>query len=259
MKSQIIYDGIFLRVAFERINDLFVQSWNTTPKTIDSFKSELLTYVAYYKKYQPTKSLWLHQNFGLHIDDDTKVWIENRVNIPCKQYGNQKLAFVVCIDLLVHLNIIETFDKTKSVIIPKHFATEKEARTWLNKENIEQSTIIPSISNDTKVQLDKVDERGNCIINIKSPTGTITNTIRSFKGLLGEKSFSTKKKKFFSSLTCRERQILFLYASGVKHKEISLKLHISLYTVRTHWRNIKRKLQITSFKDILEYAQVFQD
>ncbi len=258
MESTIIYEGQFLRITFERNHCLFIQSWKTTPESMHSFKNELLAYVAYYKKHRPTKSLWLQQNFDLHIDDDTKIWIENRVNIPCKKYGNQKLAFVVCKDLLVHLNIIETFDKTKSVIVPKHFTTEEEARLWFD-QNVEfQKDIKPEILADTKVTLNQVDRKGNCIINIKRPATSITNTIRSFKGLLGQKSFTHRKKELFSSLTVREQQILFLYASGIKHREISSQLCISLYTVRTHWRNIKRKLEIKSFKDIMQYAQAFQ-
>lgn len=258
MKSKLLYEGPFLKIKFEPINSLFVQSWKSTPASNNAFKSELLAFVAYYKKYKPTKALWLHQKFELDIDDTTKSWIEHRVNIPCIKYGNRMLAFVICNNLLIHLNVIETFEGTKSVIAPKHFATESEARSWLSQDEMTSEKIVRDSGGEVEIMLKQIDENGNCIINIKRPANTITDTIKSLKNLVRKQSCDKEKQQLFNSLTKREREILFLYAQGIKHQAISEQLYISLYTVRTHWRNIKRKLQIISFKDIIKYAEAFQ-
>lgn len=61
----------------------------------------------------------------------------------------------------------------------------------------------------------------------------------------------------FNSLSKREKEIFQLFAEGIKHQEIADQLFISLHTVRTHWRNIKKKLDIKSFRDVTLYSNSF--
>ena len=56
-----------------------------------------------------------------------------------------------------------------------------------------------------------------------------------------------------SSFTKREKEILTLYATGIKHQNIADKLNISLFTMRTHWRNIKKKSNIKTVVDVIQY------
>lgn len=49
-----------------------------------------------------------------------------------------------------------------------------------------------------------------------------------------------------ATLSPRETEILDLVVQGVRFKEIAERLFISRETVRTHTRNIYRKLQVTS-------------
>lgn len=52
-------------------------------------------------------------------------------------------------------------------------------------------------------------------------------------------------------LSEREREILDWLSKGLRYKEISDKLEISIETVRTHIRNIYQKLQVSSRTDAL--------
>ncbi|HBK89534.1 MAG TPA: DNA-binding response regulator, partial [Cytophagales bacterium] len=47
-------------------------------------------------------------------------------------------------------------------------------------------------------------------------------------------------------LTSREQELLRLLADGYRYKEISDKLFISINTIRSHIRNIYRKLEVQS-------------
>lgn len=47
-------------------------------------------------------------------------------------------------------------------------------------------------------------------------------------------------------LTTREQELLQLLAQGLRYKEIADKLFLSTDTVRTHIRNIYRKLEVQS-------------
>ena len=57
-----------------------------------------------------------------------------------------------------------------------------------------------------------------------------------------------------SGLGRREKQVLCLVAAGRRSAEIALDLGISEATVKTHRRNIKRKLQIHSTGELTRYA-----
>jgi len=48
------------------------------------------------------------------------------------------------------------------------------------------------------------------------------------------------------NLTLREKEILFLMASGCRNKEVAAKLNISTHTVKTHIYNIYKKINVDS-------------
>ena len=54
------------------------------------------------------------------------------------------------------------------------------------------------------------------------------------------------KKTLFKKLSSREQQVILLLSEGLLYKEIAHELCISLETVRTHVRNIYRKLDVGS-------------
>lgn len=61
----------------------------------------------------------------------------------------------------------------------------------------------------------------------------------------------------FSTLTQRECEILKLISYGDSNKTISEKLYISAQTVKTHRKNICRKLDTGKLIDLVKFAQVF--
>jgi DNA-binding NarL/FixJ family response regulator len=58
-----------------------------------------------------------------------------------------------------------------------------------------------------------------------------------------------------SNLTLREQEVLALVAEGQSDKEIAERLIISLYTVKSHLRNILAKLQVSSRKEAARLAR----
>lgn len=55
-------------------------------------------------------------------------------------------------------------------------------------------------------------------------------------------------------LTPRERDVLELMASGASNKEIAERLSVSLYTVKSHVRNVLRKLEVGSRREAAQVA-----
>ncbi|SDW40582.1 response regulator transcription factor [Litoreibacter albidus] len=56
------------------------------------------------------------------------------------------------------------------------------------------------------------------------------------------------------SLTAREQTILLQLAQGKSNKEVAAELDISVHTVETHRKNVKRKLGISSTAGLTRYA-----
>ncbi len=247
-----LYKGPFLNITFEKKNDLFLQFWETSPISISDFKKEMLIYTSWYKKLNPRNTLWLQKNFTFDLDSTTNEWIERMVNIPCKKYGNKKCAFVVSSDILVHLSVINAFDKVESCIIPEHFIDEAQARTWLSSSKLKTEN-----SSKTKIIYEGLDENGNAIIKITNPSKNIKKTIKYFGDTFEKDDFIKNNSHDFSQLTKREKEIFKLVAQGKKQLDIANQLYISKHTVRTHWRNIKVKLNIISNIDIVTYYKAF--
>lgn len=59
------------------------------------------------------------------------------------------------------------------------------------------------------------------------------------------------KKNLLAKLSAREKDIVPLLSDGLRYKEIGDELSISTETVRTHVRNIYRKLHVTSRTEAL--------
>ena len=156
-----IYDGNHITVSIEEDNDRIVLFWKSSPESIDSFKSEMVKFTKLCKKYKPSQAMCLNLNLKINLDEPLKMWNEKNINIPCKDYGLEKLAFVVSHDVLAHANIINSFNEIDSCLFPRHFATEENARNWLNNDEI-----IVGIDNEPEIIFEGIDGDGYESVNL---------------------------------------------------------------------------------------------
>lgn len=251
-KCMKVYESDYLVIRFEEEKDCLVQYWKSSPACYELLKEEMLNFTQLYKQYRPSKSLWLQQNFTLPLNREIDEWLEKNVNIPCIEYGNKKVAFVIGKDVLVHLSVIKIFDLVRSEINHNHFATEVEAREWLDENHSPKHEKA-----EMSISYEGIDEEGNSIIKIKRHSGDIVNTIKSFNNLVEENKFIKANIEKYSRLTKREKEILVVFSRGMKQQEIADELYISVQTLRTHWKNIKKKLEIRSLAEVVRYVQAF--
>lgn len=69
--------------------------------------------------------------------------------------------------------------------------------------------------------------------------------------------FKLKHFKLFQKLTLREVEVLTLLANGHNNPQIAHELSLSRQTIETHRKNLKRKLDLKSFRDLMKYAFAF--
>lgn len=258
-----VYKGPFLEIEVEEENQRFINFWKTTPNNIEEFKSELLNYLSCLEKYNPVQIIWLQQKFTLQIDNETKIWVEENILKPRFKAGFIKLhkdgfhpiVFVVGQDVLSHMKVMGVFDAPNpSVFKAKHVATEQEARDWLNYKQASK----PKDDAITEISYKGLDSEGYAIIEVKKSASNITETLKSFRDIFEESDFIKSNVEKYSSLTKREKEVLLLLSKGGKHKEIAEKLFISTHTLREHWKNIKRKLDVQTTNELIKYCNAFQ-
>jgi len=251
-----LYEGRFLNITWEKEQDLFVQFWKASPKTLSEFKQEMLVYASYYKQYKPKYTLWRQQNFQLQLKPSTYTWIEQHINIPCKIYGNERCAFIVSKDVLAHLTVIDAFEKIDSCIINEHFASEEEARQWLKDKD--QPVVPEKKSTNDQLFFEGVDEEGRPILKLPKNISSLKNTIKSLRKTLITNHFIVNNTNKYNQLTLREREIAGYLASGLSKKQIASELHISIGTVQTHTKNIYTKLEINKVTELSLWVENFK-
>lgn len=246
-----VYRGPFLHITHNKSIDCFIQLWvNTQALTLEHFKSEMLVYTRNYEVLKPKHTLWDQTNFPLQLSTEDFAWIEEHVNIPCFEYGNKKCAFLVGEDVLSHITVMESFEQVQSCIKPKHFCSKEEALLWI-AEDVE-------IADDSlEIKFSGTDSDGRHIFKISGGSGATPKILKNFKQISDDTKFYQDHQDKFNALTDRQKEILRLYCEGKTIKEIAAEVDISVLTTRTHWRNIKRKLQLSQSSEAQEFYRIF--
>lgn len=255
ISPKLIYESAFLTIHLDIPQDCLIQKWKSIELDITIFKNEMLEYLSCYKIIKPRKSLWNHEHFMLELNQETAEWIEQEINIPCSILGNEMLAFVVGESINAHMTVIRSFKDTNSCIKVEHFATNEDAYAWLiTEENIYQG---PTSNSNRSISKKRIDSEGNCVFELIVPKNELSQTLMILRPIIEKEQIILEKFEFFKSLTSREKEVFQLYSSGKSIRVISELLGITELTVRTHWRNIKFKLEIKTHNDIQTYAATF--
>ena len=82
----------------------------------------------------------------------------------------------------------------------------------------------------------------------------IRQAIRRSEAVLGRESQMQTLRSYYGSLTCREREVMTLVASGLLNKQVGGELGISEITVKAHRGSVMRKMKADSFADLVSMA-----
>ncbi|MDB4286394.1 helix-turn-helix transcriptional regulator [bacterium] len=103
----------------------------------------------------------------------------------------------------------------------------------------------------------KIYQKLQAPISISIPLPQMGQIAGKMEGLLEDNLFMKKNYQKFASLSKREMEIMKLVAKGLKRSEIADMLSISIHTYDTHRKNIRNKLELTSFSELIKYARAF--
>lgn len=95
------------------------------------------------------------------------------------------------------------------------------------------------------------------LVTVAFPVDQMKHIPNKAERLLAENVFFKKNLNKFLSLGNRAKEVLTLVALGKSSAEISKELNITVDTVNTHRKIIKRKLGISTTYEFTEYAHAF--
>lgn len=83
------------------------------------------------------------------------------------------------------------------------------------------------------------------------------NNVRGIDRIVEMDEFKLKNFRRFQTLTAREVEVLTLMAQGLNNPKIAEQLFLSRSTIETHRKNLKKKLELKSYRDVMRYALAF--
>lgn len=101
------------------------------------------------------------------------------------------------------------------------------------------------------------DGRPTHLVTVAFPVDQMKHIPNKAERLLAENQFFRENLQKFISLGNRAKEVLRLVALGKSSSEIAEELHITVDTVNTHRKNIKKKLEISTTYEFTEYAHAF--
>lgn len=109
----------------------------------------------------------------------------------------------------------------------------------------------------TKVFMLGDDAKPLLTVTVTIPVDAEHNVSSKVDRLMEENNYLRINKNSFAALTHREKTILCLMALDKSSSEMAAQLFISEDTVKTHRRNIKKKINAENQYDVMKFAQAF--
>ncbi|EAY30473.1 response regulator transcription factor [Microscilla marina] len=162
------------------------------------------------------------------------------------------------------------FEKPMSVIQECLFPGDFEKSVVLLKKHLSTKSKDLPISYIQRTKLYKKDSDYSGMFTVAKQnvlTGKLCNLVlpveefgvatNKMTRLLEETLYVRHHYRKFATLTNREKEIITLLVLGYQNNEIGEQLFISKATVEQHRKNLKRKLEVRRFVDLIRFAQAF--
>jgi DNA-binding CsgD family transcriptional regulator len=256
----IVHDTDFISVDYIESKSLLLTKWKQANLTVEQFKQELQYARDWCCNLRVKRTVLNQEHFRFVIPDELYPWIEKEINVPGYKAGVEDFVFVVAKDSQAQLSVMQSFDKVNSIYAPKFFLDHNQAFDWITsnkrgKQLIEP--IQPPDEFDPQIDIQLNEDQTKAILQVEIPIDSLPHSLHAIKQHMDKMKFMRENWQKFSKLTKREEGVLRLLVKGLQNSEISEKLFISDKTVKTHRRNIIKKLECKHMVDLYRYADTF--
>lgn len=218
---------VLIVTHFER-NNLLHSKWKRDP-TVEEFVSAIKDFKPIADRTPFHTSLWNLSNLDFVIPPGLQSWIDEFLNVPIvKQRPDVKAAFVVSSNLMAQLSANEIMEKGTAGLVPRYFVDDNYAvETICNQPKHRTSCPATDSLVSFRVEIDACH------------ADAYMDLMRFYKNNIGH--FGQVRKRI-GMLTAREKEVCRLILKGLGNDDIARTLSISYDTVKTHRKNIFRKL-----------------
>ena len=134
---------------------------------------------------------------------------------------------------------------------------DDEVITYFEQVRINGNTDFTWHMSSVKILLKDAEDRPVYAISSSLPMDAMHHMTLKASRLLEENNFLRQNYQTFAELSAREREILKFMALGKSSADTAEDLFISVGTVDTHRKNIKKKLKTQSYFQLCMYARAF--
>jgi len=241
-----LFKNEIVSVEYNETEDLLYGKWRKC-QSAEDYMSAIREYKTIFEKILPHKILWNEADFDFIIPSDLQDWTYTFLDKPASDLTiDFQLAHILPNEVLASLPIIEMFPEGKTYYQPRFFVHEKQALDWLVNQSLAAS--------DVRLSVNKQEENSRAQIILDINLDHLPEFLIEFQKLFKNRYFLTENRRKYELLSIREKEILKLVTHNCSSKEIADQLCLSIETVKTHRKNMLRKLQCKSISELMSYA-----
>ena len=244
--SIILKNDDSISVEYNDKEDLIISNLSQV-KTSEAFIRGIKQYKEIFEKIYPSKVLWDNSHFSFIISDELQKWVYNFLDKPVSDTGHAvNVAHIVSVDVLAQVSINEIYSKDNPLTYhPYFFSHMNQAVQYLTHDQPTPNDIELNIAHNYQNQ--------RAQITLDVPLDKLPDYLEEFRRLLTNRNFLVEKHYLYHTLSSREKEILTFITRIHSNQEIADRLYLSVDTVKTHRKNIVRKLGCKHSSELMMY------
>lgn len=216
----------------------------------DQYGSAIRAFREVYEKILPRFTLWDNTGFLHVISPEEQKWTNAFLNQPCmEKAATEKLGFIVSPDVLAMHSVVNVFEE-EATFRPGFFINEQQALDWFSRKEEFPAMQLPATTPELALQA----EIDTVCINFKIERQDIPYYLKRLKQILKDEQFIQQHYLLFRQLSLQEKKILSFLIQGLNNGQIAGQLQLSIETIKTHRRNILRKLDCKNIAELISYG-----
>ncbi|QQT33051.1 hypothetical protein I6I99_10985 [Sphingobacterium multivorum] len=246
----LLFKSDSLEMHYDESRDIFLGKWDKCDNA-----EKLITGIKEYKKIfesiLPEKVIWDLTSLNYTIPTDLQNWILEFLDIPaCRHAIDYKVAHILSPDIYAGLSVMNMYTDGKTTFTPHFFTHENTAIDWVNSyrsfTNTERQT--------PEFRVEQLLGQGRARIILDMNLEELPEYLHEFLKIMNNRTFFSQGIQNFMQLTSKEKLVLTLIIHGKSNKEIADVFCISNETVKTHRKNLIRKLKCKNITEMMRYS-----
>ena len=249
---ELLFESEHLQVHYDRDRDILMAKWLHCDNA-EKLTTGLGDYKDVFEKIIPEKIIWDETGLNYAIPPNLQDWIHDFLDAPaCQHKVNFKVAHVLSPDLYATLSLMDMYTDGKAPFPVGFFAHERAALDWIEAQTAHPGPAV-AVAAMPEWKIEKFLRKEKARITIDIDLNELPDYLFEFRKMLRNRKFFAECRQRFLSLTPKEKFILALLIKGKTNKEIAEINCISCETVKTHRRNLLRKLACPNMAELMQY------